>query len=75
MTCEFRGTHSLPTSLMEPLPAWATPYEAMARESQLRWVSLPEVIDAARRFLNPVLAGGADATWSPDAWVWERANE
>ena len=26
--------------------------------------------NAARAFLDPVLAGGLDATWSPKSWRW-----
>lgn len=33
-TFTFRKTHPLPAVLPEPLPAWATPYAAMAREDQ-----------------------------------------
>jgi len=34
-TFTFRDTHSLPVMLPDPLPAWGTPYAAMAREDQL----------------------------------------
>lgn len=69
-TFGFRKTHSLPTMLPNPLPVWATPYTAMAREDQLEWASLDEVTKAAKAFLDPVLAGNGDATWNPDAWMW-----
>ena len=61
-----------PMALPQPLPAWAAPYAAMAREDQLAWPTLDEVTEAARAFLDPVLAGGLDATWSPGAWAWRR---
>jgi hypothetical protein len=69
-TFGFRETHALPAMLPDPLPAWATPYAAMARENQLAWATLDEVARAAKAFLDPVLAGNLDATWSPDTWTW-----
>ena len=48
-----------------PAEAWRTPYEAMAREDQLHWTTLDDVTAAAKAFLDPVLAGGLDATWLP----------
>ncbi len=53
-----------------PLPAWETPYTAMAREDQLAWATLNEVTTAAKAFLDPVLAGGLDAAWEPKTWAW-----
>ena len=58
--------------LPDPLPAWVTPYAAMAREDQLAWPTLDEVTKAAKAFLDPVLAGDLDATWSPEIWSWGR---
>lgn len=69
-TFTSRGTHSLPTRLVEPLSAWANPYAAMAREDHLEWTTLDEVTAAARAFLDPVLAGSLDATWKPEIWAW-----
>jgi Nucleotidyl transferase AbiEii toxin, Type IV TA system len=69
-TFSFRKTHSLPAMLPDPLPTWATPYTAMAREDQLAWTTLDEVTNAAKAFLDPVLAGGLDAAWSPGTWTW-----
>ncbi|MBN2192206.1 MAG: nucleotidyl transferase AbiEii/AbiGii toxin family protein [Polyangiaceae bacterium] len=69
-TFAFRKTHPLPTSVPTPLDAWRTPYEAMAREDQLVWTTLEDVTKAAQSFLDPVLAGGLDATWEPTAWTW-----
>lgn len=71
-TFGFRKTHALPAALPEPAPTWAAPYAAMAREDELAWPTLAEVTAAARAFLDPVLAGGLDATWSPGAWAWRR---
>jgi hypothetical protein len=69
-TFTFRKTHAVPVSLPDPLPAWETPYAAMAREDQLDWPTLDEVTKAAKAFLDPVLAGVLDAAWDPAAWAW-----
>lgn len=66
----FRKTHALPTNVPAPLAAWTTPYAAMAREDQLAWPALDEVIKAAQTFLDPILAGELDATWEPETWSW-----
>ena len=69
-TFAFRKTHSLPGAVPAPVEAWRTPYEAMVREDQLRWTTLDDVTAAAKAFLDPVLAGGLDATWRPTDWRW-----
>jgi hypothetical protein len=69
-TFTFRKTHSLPERLPEPLSAWEAPYAAMAREDQLAWPTLDEVTEAAKAFLDPVLAGELDAVWDPVSWAW-----
>lgn len=69
-TFTFRKTHALPASLPDPMPAWATPYSAMAREDQLPWATLVDVTRAAQAFLDAVLAGGLAASWDPGAWIW-----
>lgn len=69
-TFAFRKTHPLPGAVPAPTEAWRAPYEAMAREDQLRWTTLGEVTAAATAFLDPVLAGGLDATWLPTEWRW-----
>ena len=69
-TFTFRKTHALPASLPDPMPAWATPYSAMAREDQLPWATLVDVTRAAQAFLDAVLAGVLAASWDPGAWIW-----
>ena len=69
-TFGFRNTHALPGTVPSPLPAWTTPYAAMAREDQLAWPAIEDVTRAAQSFLDPVLAGGLDATWEPERWSW-----
>lgn len=71
-TFTFRRTHALPASVPSPIEAWRTPYASMAREDQLTWATLEDVTQAARAFLDPVLAGLADATWDPSHWAWSR---
>lgn len=69
-TFTFRKTHALPSVVPAPAESWMTPYTAMAREDGLRWTTLADVTTAAKTFLDPVLAGGLDATWDPTAWTW-----
>jgi hypothetical protein len=71
-TFTFRATHPLPSALPPPLDAWRTPYAVMAREDQLAWPTLDEVTQAARAFLDPVLARANDGTWEPTTWTWGR---
>jgi hypothetical protein len=71
-TFTFRKTHPLPALVLAPLSAWTTPYAAMAREDKLAWPTLDDVTKAAQAFLNPVLARGLDAVWSPGTWTWSR---
>lgn len=69
----FRGTHALPTRFPDPSPLWAKPYARMAAQNELAWPTLAAVTTAVRAFLDPVLAGGLDATWDPAAWTWSCA--
>jgi hypothetical protein len=69
-TFTFRKTHTVPASVPAPPEVWRVPYEAMAREEQLAWITLEDVTQAAQTFLDPVLSGGLDATWEPAAWTW-----
>jgi predicted nucleotidyltransferase component of viral defense system len=69
-TFTFRKTHTLPDKLPDPPSAWNVPYTAMAREDQLTWPTLDDVTNAARTFLDSVLAGVLNAVWNPDKWEW-----
>jgi predicted nucleotidyltransferase component of viral defense system len=71
-TFSFRKTHPLPDKLPEPPASWARPYATMAREDQLAWPTLDAVTNAARTFLDPVLAGELEAMWNPEIADWER---
>lgn len=66
----YRATHPLPLLVPDPPAAWAVPYEDMAREDDLAWPTLAAVTAAVRNFLDPVLAGGLDAGWSPADQAW-----
>ncbi len=67
-TFAFRGTHEVPDCLPGPPESWHEPYAAMAREDLLRWGTLVEAFEAARAFLDPVLAGLSDGRWDPVRW-------
>jgi hypothetical protein len=69
-TFTFRKTHALPAALPDPMPAWSTPYAAMARDDQLTWSTLDAVTQAAKAFLDPLLAADLDAKWNPATWTW-----
>lgn len=71
-TFTFRNTHALPRNLVAPAPAWTRPYEAMAREDQLKWPTIDEVTFAAQAFIDPILDGLQGATWDPGSWSWRR---
>jgi hypothetical protein len=72
LTFGFLRTHGMPAAMPEPDPSWSGPYEAMANEDQLPWLTLAHVTNAARAFLDPVLAGGVDAVWEPLRWGWRQ---
>jgi hypothetical protein len=44
----------------------------MARENRVAWATLPDVTEAVRRFLDPVLTAELEATWEPQNWRWQR---
>lgn len=69
-TFGFRRTHAVPGSLPAPPDTWEGPYATIAKEDQLRWPTLDEAFEAARAFLDPVLAGHGDAFWDPSVWAW-----
>jgi len=73
-TFGFRDTHAILAALPEPSAAWAAPYAAMAHEDRLAWPTIDEVTDAAQRFLDPILAGRLDASWTPTRWAWRATH-
>jgi predicted nucleotidyltransferase component of viral defense system len=72
-TFTFRATHPLPVSLPDPPATWLTPYAEMARENDLKWVTLDQVTAAAETFLNPVLAD-KQGVWIPAEWAWDSSH-
>lgn len=74
-TFGFRATHAIPGSLPAPPDTWEGPYATIAKEDQLRWPSLNEAFEAARAFLDPILAGLTDSEWDPDGWSWSGGGE
>jgi len=69
-TFEFRRTHALPVTLPDPPPFWEDAYLQLAREDELPWETLPDLLTALRSFLDPVLGKTAVTTWSPSTWSW-----
>jgi len=69
-TFGFRGTHDVPEHLPAPPATWGAPYGTIAKEDQLKWSTLAEAFEAARAFLDPVLAGHSDSRWDPTGWSW-----
>ncbi len=60
----FRITRSIPDHLPDPPLQWVEPYAAMAEWDDLPWTTLSSVTDAARAFVDSVLAG-AGGDWNP----------
>lgn len=73
-TFGHRGTHELPTSLPRPPAKWDPIYQRMALTSNLPWSDLDEVYEAARTFLDPVLAR-VEGTWNFHDWLWDEADD
>lgn len=69
-TFAHRNTHAIPTALQDPPDLWKPVYEALAREDELAWKTIADVVDAARAFLNPILGSEIDAVWEPSSWEW-----
>ena len=74
-TFGFRGTHAVPGSLPVPPDTWEGPYATIAKGDQLRWSTLAEAFEAARAFLDPVLAGLIAGRWNPERWSWSEGDE
>lgn len=70
-TFTFRGTHEVPGQLPSPPATWEAPYAAIARAGSLQWATLGEAFDAARTFLDTILAGSSDEAWQPSTWSWQ----
>lgn len=71
VTFAARDTGALPLSLPNPPGNWAQPFRRLADETGLTWRELDDAVEAARRFLDPVLQGIEAANWNPTAWTWQ----
>ncbi|MFP2927433.1 nucleotidyl transferase AbiEii/AbiGii toxin family protein [Pyxidicoccus sp. 3LG] len=69
-TFTYRGTHPLPDITPAPPETWGSAYAALAERDRLPWKTLDGVITVVRAFLDPVLAGGLDASWEPHTASW-----
>jgi len=74
MTFDTRRSHAMPEQLLPPPVNWAAPYRRLARETGLPYASLQEGWEAARIFLQPVLAPGPRSVWHPETWQWNEEN-
>jgi hypothetical protein len=71
---EARTTHELPRSLPDPPRSWTAPFRRLAGETGIDYPTLPDAVDAARRFIDPVLHSKATGTWDPVTWSWQPAG-
>ncbi len=69
-TFEARATHQLPKELPKPPAGWSRPYNKLARQLRLGWLTVDEAGKAAARLLNPALRGTAKGRWTADSWQW-----
>jgi hypothetical protein len=70
LTFEARATHPVPAALPAPPATWAAPYKKLAEDHDLPWLSVAEVTDGARAFVDPLLSDRELVTWDPAAWTW-----
>jgi hypothetical protein len=70
LTFEARATHGLPASLPAPPATWTEPYKELAEDHGLPWMSLAEVTDVVRAFVDPILSARKLSTWDPEVWMW-----
>lgn len=71
VTFAARGIDALPLTLPDAPGNWAQPFRRLADETGLTWRELDNAVEAARRFVDPVLQGIGAADWNPTAWTWQ----
>lgn len=71
VTFETYKTHELPDHLPAPPSAWTTPFRRLAGETGLQTREVGDAIEAARRFLDPVLSSEVTGIWHPETWSWQ----
>jgi hypothetical protein len=69
-TFTTQGAGEPPTRLLAPPPSWALTFRKLAEEVGLQCTTLAEADQAARRFLDPILSGMAQAAWAPERQAW-----
>ena len=69
-TFSARSTHLLPDRLPNPPSKWESSFRSSARELGLEWKDLGAATEAAKAFLNPIMAGNIAGRWDPAAWSW-----
>lgn len=68
-TFGFRSTHPVPSKLPDPPAGWADVYARMAKDDDLPWRTLDELLRAVSAFVDPVLTGRSGA-WDSETWRW-----
>jgi len=69
-TFEARATHSLPEELPALPGRWFGSFRRLNSELELGWEDLGQATEAARSFLDPIIAGVAAGSWDPARWAW-----
>ena len=69
-TWAYRDTHPIPAALPDPPAEWNVRYAQLVARNRLEWPTLDEVTQAAKRFLNPVLAGPMRLRWHRASGRW-----
>lgn len=69
-TFTAQGVGDLPPTLPAPPPAWALTFRKLADEVGLSRATLAEAVQAARRFIDPVLDETTQGNWSPERQSW-----
>ena len=71
-TFEARATHSIPEELPALPGRWFGSFRRLNSELELGWEDLGQATEAARSFLDPIIAGVAAGSWDPARWAWGR---
>jgi predicted Zn-dependent peptidase len=64
------NTHPIPKEIPDPPAQWSSPYQKLAAQVSLGYLTLDEANQAIKAFLNPLLRGEKIHLWDPDRWVW-----
>lgn len=63
--------HTLPSKLDTFPYSWVSRFKILAKEIDLVYRDLEAATEAARLFIDPVLANVALGTWDPERWEWK----